>query len=143
MRFWDSSAIVPLLIAQESSARQQKLRREDPELLVCWLSHCECFSALARLEREQKLSFKAFQTAHQRLLALSKHWYVVAPEQGLEDETKRVLRLHTLRCADALQLASAVLASEKNPGSLEFVTLDERLARAAAKEGFLPVDTSL
>lgn len=140
MRFWDSSAIVPLLIAQESSVRQQKLMKKDQTLLVCWLSQCECFSALARLERERKLSFEAFQAAHKRLLALSRHWHVVAPEVALEEETKRVLRLHPLRCADALQLASAVLASEKNPGSLEFVTLDECLARAAAKEGFPLVD---
>jgi predicted nucleic acid-binding protein len=49
---------------------------------------------------------------------------------------KRFLRVHNLRAADALQLAAAFLAAEKDSSTLEFVCLDERLANAARKEGF-------
>jgi hypothetical protein len=45
-----------------------------------------------------------------------------------------------LRAADALQLAAAFTASEHRPASLQVVTLDERLADAARKEGFTLVD---
>jgi hypothetical protein len=48
----------------------------------------------------------------------------------------RFLRVHPLRAADALQLAAAFLAAERRPSSLELVTLDDRLADAARKEGF-------
>jgi predicted nucleic acid-binding protein len=40
-----------------------------------------------------------------------------------------------LRTADA-QLAAAIVASEGQPRTLRFVTLDERLAQAARREGF-------
>jgi predicted nucleic acid-binding protein len=48
----------------------------------------------------------------------------------------RLLRVHPLRAADAVQLAAAVIAAEMRPTSLEFVTADRRLADAARKEGF-------
>ena len=38
--------------------------------------------------------------------------------------------------ADALQLGAAIVAAEGEPASLEFATLDRRLADAAAREGF-------
>jgi uncharacterized protein len=46
------------------------------------------------------------------------------------------VRVHPLRAAGALQLAAAYLAAEQRPSSLTIVTLDERLAGAARKEGF-------
>jgi predicted nucleic acid-binding protein len=52
----------------------------------------------------------------------------------------RFLRVHSLRAADALQLAAAFIAAERRPPSLEVITLDERLADAARKEGFALVD---
>ena len=48
----------------------------------------------------------------------------------------RLLRVQPLRAADSLQLASAIVAAEDQPQSHEFVTLDERLALAAQREGF-------
>jgi predicted nucleic acid-binding protein len=45
-----------------------------------------------------------------------------------------------LRAADALQLAAAYIAAERRPISLEMVTLDERLATAAQKEGFAIIE---
>jgi uncharacterized protein len=44
--------------------------------------------------------------------------------------------VHPLGAGDALQLAAAITASEGDPSSLAFVTLDDRLAQAAAREGF-------
>jgi predicted nucleic acid-binding protein len=44
--------------------------------------------------------------------------------------------VHPLRAADAFQLAAAYMAAEQRPASLTIVTLDERLAAAARKEGF-------
>jgi hypothetical protein len=47
-----------------------------------------------------------------------------------------LLRVHDLRAADALQLAAAIAAAEGQPASLELVCLDDRLIRAAEREGF-------
>lgn len=46
----------------------------------------------------------------------------------------------TIRAADALQLAAVFVAAERRPSSLEVITLDERLAAAARKEGFALID---
>ena len=46
-----------------------------------------------------------------------------------------------MRAADALQLAAAVIVAEGMPSSLDIVTLDERFAAAARREGFTVLET--
>ena len=36
MRFWDASAIVPLLIAEPTTETMQAIAGEDPAMLVWW-----------------------------------------------------------------------------------------------------------
>lgn len=63
--------------------------------------------------------------------------YKVQPTAALRGTARRLLQVHPLRCANSLQLAAAVIASEGLPASLNIVTLDERLASAARREGFM------
>lgn len=136
MRFWDSSAIVPLLVAEQESAAIVGLVESDPELLVWWASPVECTSALARREREGALAPAAVTEAVERLRALEDAWQEVLPADAVRTTAQRLLRVHPLRAADALQLAAAIVAAEHDPASLAFVTLDERLRDAAGREGF-------
>jgi len=50
---------------------------------------------------------------------------------------ERVVETHPLRAANALHIGAALVASEDNPATLEFVTLDRNLANAAEREGFV------
>lgn len=136
MRFWDSSAIVPLLVAEQESAAIVGLVESDPELLVWWASPVECTSALARREREGALAPAAVTEAVERLRALEDAWQEVLPADAVRTTAQRLVRVHPLRAADALQLAAAIVAAEHDPASLAFVTLDERLRDAAGREGF-------
>jgi len=136
MKHWDSSAIVPLLVEESATTAAMDLYRKDPVLLVWWGSLVECASALARLERDGGLSAGAATEALGRLKDLSSAWHEVQPVEEIRETAARFLRVHPLRTADALQLASAFVASEGRPSTLDFVTLDERLALAASKEGF-------
>ena len=140
MKFWDASAVVPLLIAEESTRRLQALAAKDSAMLVWWASAVECISALARLERDGALNPAAMTLALQRLHKLSAGWHEVDPSDEIRETAARFLRVHALRAADALQLAAAFAAAERRPASLEIVTLDERLANAARKEGFVVLD---
>ncbi len=142
MKFWDASAIVPLLVAEESTRRLQTLAAEDSAMLVWWGSTVECISALARLERDGALNVRAMALALQRLRQLSAGWHEVDPSDEIRETAARFLRVHPLRAADALQLAAAFAAAERRPASLELVTLDERLANAARKEGFAVFDST-
>jgi predicted nucleic acid-binding protein len=142
VRFWDASAIVPLLVAEQSTRRLQALAAKDSAMLVWWGSDVECVSALARLERDGALSPQAIALALKRLSQLARSWHEVDPSDAIREAATRFLRVHPLRAADALQLAAAFLAAERRPASLEIVTLDERLATAARKEGFAVIDAA-
>jgi predicted nucleic acid-binding protein len=136
MKFWDASAIVPLLVSELSTPHLQSLLAADPAMLVWWASEIECASALARLERDRTLDAGGIAEAFRRLGQLAAGWHEVDPTDAVRETATRFLRVHPLRAADALQLAAAFLAAERRPTSLELVTLDERLAVAAQKEGF-------
>jgi predicted nucleic acid-binding protein len=136
MRFWDSSAIVPVVCAEAASARCRAWLRTDPIVLVWALAATEVISALARRRREGVLDRARFAASKQRLVKLEQAWNEVTQYDAVRDRARRLLETHPLRAADALHLAAALVAVEERPASLEFVTFDERLAEAAAKEGF-------
>ena len=136
MKFWDSSAIVPLLAGEPCTSAVTTLYRDDPVVLVWWAAELECVSALARLERQRAISPAALAEALQRLRALRITWQEVQPIALLKETAIRLLRMHNLRAGDSLQLAAAILASEHRPSTLGFVCLDERLTIAAQREGF-------
>ena len=136
MRFWDSSAIIPLTVAEASTEAMQAIAEKDPVMCVWWAAEIECVSALARLEREGALTDTATMVALERLDLLAESWNEVQPVVAVRGAARRLLRVHTLRAADALQLAAATVAAEGLPSSLDIVTLDERLAAAARREGF-------
>ena len=78
-----------------------------------------------------------------RLTALAQSWRQIEPVSRVRQTAIRLIRVHPLRAADALQLAAALVGSEGQPQSLPFVTLDARLAQAAEREGFSIVLGSL
>ncbi len=136
MRFWDSSAVVPLLVDEPSSAVVLGELERDPDVIAWWATGLECVSALARLEREGSLDSAGMSAAMGRLDALEVAWAEVQPGDQLRALAVRLLRVHALRAGDSLQLAAALVAAEGHPGSLAVVSLDERLALAAEREGF-------
>lgn len=136
MRFWDSSAVLPLLVPDERSAELAELFRDDPAAAVSWATPVECASALARLERERRVTEAGWQAATERLRAAARGWTEVPPIDKVRDQATRLLRLHSLRAADALQLAAALVLADFEPRTLPLVTLDLQLAAAARREGF-------
>ena len=136
MRFWDTSAVVPLLTDEPSSPAVLRQFERDPQLVAWWGTEIECVSAVTRRERDGALDAQSMVGALDRLDALSLVWTEVEPGQRVRQVAVRLLRVHPLRAADALQLAAAIVASEDQPASLQFVTLDDRLAQAAEREGF-------
>src|SRR6267143_499672 len=101
-------------------------------------------SRLARLVREgivrparRGVAKELLATKPERLKQVANAWHEVDPSDPVREAAVRFLRVHPLRAADALQLAAAFIAAERRPSSLEVVTLDDRLAVAARKEGFV------
>ncbi len=139
MRFWDSSALVAVTVEEKATRSVRALSREDPELVVWILSEVEIASALWRRRRDNELTEVARREAQRQMdLALS-NAVTVADVPAVARRARRLLATHTLRAADAMQLAAALLACEDEPIRLPFVTLDDRLAEAATREGFTVV----
>src|SRR5262245_20224747 len=115
------------------------LGRADADIAVSWIALVECGSAIARREREQIIAPHEAAAAFGRLDDLAAACHEVEPTNETREIARRLLRAHPLRGADAIQIASATLAAERRPSTLEFVTLDTRLEAAASKEGFVVV----
>lgn len=136
MMFWDASAVVPLLVEEPESSSMLSVLEEDAVVLVWWGTTVECTSALSRREREGALQASEVQESLMRLRHLKSGWQEVLPSIALRDVAERLLRVHSLRAADSLQLAAAIIAAERDPTTLDMVSLDARLNDAAAREGF-------
>jgi predicted nucleic acid-binding protein len=136
VRFWDSSALVPLFFVEPASARVKAWLKEDAEVVVWALARVELLSALARRRRELPLMMNELRAARRQLLAVYERWLEIAELDAVRQHAERIVETHPLRAADALQIGAALVAAAGDPYSLEFVTFDRRLAQAADREGF-------
>ncbi len=136
MRFWDASAVVPLVVAEKETHLCRRLLAEDAEVVVWVLTPVEVISALTRRLREGSLKPPGFRKAKEQLVFLERVWSEVISLDTVRERARRLLEGHSLRAADALQLAAAIVTSEEKPQDTPLVTLDNRLALAAEKEGF-------
>lgn len=136
MRFWDSSAVVPLVCREAQSARCRTWLRADPVVIVWAFAATEVVSALTRKRRDGSLKQAVFTRAKHRLLMLERSWSEVIQYDTVRARARRLLETHPLRTADALHLGAALVACEEDTAGVEFVTFDSRLAEAADKEGF-------
>lgn len=136
MRFWDSSALLPLVVKEAESEAMSRLFAEDGEIAVWWGTPTECWSALARREREADWPSATTDEALANLQKVMVRAHEVLPTRAVRASSRRLLFTHSLRAADALQLAAAVVLGATEVAELEFVTLDDALARAARREGF-------
>jgi predicted nucleic acid-binding protein len=136
MKYWDSSAIIPLCLKEKASETVRRLIKADEDVVVWWATRVECFSALARQRREGTLHAEGELKAREILTALSTEWSEVQPTELVRERAERLLAIHPLRSADAFQLAAALIWAQENPRGFEFVCLDQNLRESAHKEGF-------
>jgi len=137
MKFWDASALVPLLLPEKQTDYCLRIFKGDQEILLWCLSRVEVASALTRRLREQALPFDRFQAAKMRFHRIFESAYQVTALEKVMNRAVRLLEVHPLRAADACQLASSLVATGEDPSRLPMVCFDERLKEAAMKEGFV------
>lgn len=134
--FWDSSALVPLLVSELRSEELAPLLEADRGAVAWWGSPVECASALHRRHREGGLTRAELETALRRLRGLTPALAYILPVDEVRTRASGLLALHALRAADALQLAAALTWAEGLPKGEPFVCLDQRLREAARLQGF-------
>lgn len=136
MKFWDASALVPLIFDEPETPRMLEIARQDGGMVAWWGTPVECRSAVARLRREAVLTEPQEDRVIRLLDLLAEAWTEVRPGEELRNMAGRLLLSHPLRAADALQLAAALTWAGRLPRGHAFVCLDQRLRAAARKEGF-------
>jgi predicted nucleic acid-binding protein len=136
MKFWDSSAITPLLVVEADSLLREQQLAADSDLLVWFGTLAEVESSLARRKRHGELPPEAELRARRHFDELSAHWTEISPTNEVRARAIRLLRVHPLRAADAFQLAAALIFCREQPQHLPFLTADQRLRTAANLEGF-------
>ena len=140
MRYWDASALVPLLVAEPRSEEVRGWLDEDPAILTWAWSRVEITSAVERRSRMEELSRTDRREALRRLQNLAEHWNEVVDLDAVRVRALALMARHPLRAADAGQVGAALLAAGDDPASMTFVCLDEQLALAAEREVLLVLD---
>jgi uncharacterized protein with PIN domain len=70
VKFWDASAVVPLVVLEKETRECLKLLAKDADVVVWFLTPIEVISALSRRLREESLNPVEFNKAKQQLAAL-------------------------------------------------------------------------
>ena len=72
MRFWDSSAIVPLMVVEAGSARVRNWFDSDSEIIVWTLTRVELLSAIARAARRNPFRGDAYRSSSKHIARLGR-----------------------------------------------------------------------
>lgn len=136
MKFWDTSALFVLLTIQHGSSDAAAVFNSDPEIAMWWGTPVELASAAARLRRMGDVDEAGYVRILSKIGPLALNAEEVQPSEEVRQTALRLIRVHDLRAADALQLAAALVWARHVPTGLDFVCMDARLRAAAEKEGF-------
>lgn len=136
MNFWDSSALLPLLVTEGASGATRQYVATQPEMAIWWATPVECMSALARKEREGRLELAQMIAAEKNLDLIVRNSVTIDASDRVRLLARKLLRRYPLRAADSLQLAAACLLAGEATSDYGFICNDERLTVAASKEGF-------
>lgn len=135
MKFWDASALVALMVDEAMSRQVREISGEDRFLMISCITPIEITSALYRRVRTNELDREELKAANTIFARLRDEWLTVHEFGSVVPVAIELLARRALRAGDAIQLATAIVAS-RDKRWLPFVTLDKHLAHAAAAEGF-------
>jgi predicted nucleic acid-binding protein len=133
VRFWDSSAIVPIVAAEPMTEAMANCLLPIPMSSCGALTEVEVASALMRTARDA--GQERIRDAEALLDALAATWQTIDRVTEVAVDARQLLRRYNLTAADSLQLAAALLLRRRMSTALAFVVLDQRLATAARAEG--------
>jgi predicted nucleic acid-binding protein len=134
--FWDTSGIVPLCCFQSQSSQASRTARLYSRQIAWWATPVEAAGAFNRLYREKSLTSEGRQQALNRLAYLRQQWNEIQPSDEIRDTAERLLNVHKLSAADALQLSAALVWCNHRPRGRHFIGAGGDLTSAAEAEGF-------
>jgi predicted nucleic acid-binding protein len=129
--------LVTLLLPEARTARMRKRLEDDPFITTWAWTRVELASAIERLSREGRLSALDRRACLDQIAQMASNWDEVFDVPAVRSRAIALLARHPLRAADAAHLGAALWVAGDDPAAMEFVCLDDRLNRAAEREGLL------
>lgn len=106
--------------------------------VICDLTPIEFFSALTRRQRENTLNAANALILRNRFLADYQREYLSIPlESPVLERARNLVSQYPLRSLDAIQLASAIVATQILNEPMIFLSGDANLLKIAVLEGFV------
>jgi predicted nucleic acid-binding protein len=131
--------LVCLCVDEADTATARRLAAGD---IATWsVSAVEIAAAIERRCREGALDASGRDTARAALDELMTTWTEITALAAVRERALRLVATHSVRAADAMQLAAALVAVSDRPRGHELVCADGRLREAAAREGFAVLPT--
>ncbi len=132
--YFDTSALLKLVIAEAGADQASLLWERASEVVVSRLVWPEALAALAAARRGRRLTEEGHAAAVRLFRDLFGRCTVVSVADHLVERAAELASGYDLRAADAIHLATALAVME--PGSI-FVTWDKRLQQAAIQAGLV------
>ncbi len=130
--YFDTSAIVPLLVREPSTEQCQRLWNESTQVVTVRLFYLEAAAALGRAVRMGRLDADQLSQANAALDVLVNQIAIVEISAHVARLAGRLSQHHGLRGYDAVHLAGAMTIADDD---VVLVTGDAELAAAAASSG--------
>lgn len=135
--YFDTSAFVPLLVAEPTSAGCRRLWDDADDVVSSRLLYVEAAAALAQARRLHRLTARSHRAARGRLDELWSQMGVAEIDQTLVESAAGLTVRFELREYDAVHCASA---QQLDSDDLVAATGDQRLLRAWADLGLSTFD---
>lgn len=129
--YFDTSAVVPLLVQESGSSRAAVLWEAADHVVVARLVYPEARAALAHAQRLARLTAAQFRRAVHELDALMNQVDVIEVDDSLARRAGHLAERHALRGYDAVHLAAADRVRDPE---LVVVAGDDALLTAAGAE---------
>jgi predicted nucleic acid-binding protein len=137
LEVWDASAVLCLLLNQKAADQLEAISATDEGVALWWGTRVEAVSCVCRLRHANTVGEGELTELLAAIERVSAEASEIEPSNEVRSTACRLLRVHELRAADALQLAAALVWAGHNPSGHGFVCLDRRLRQAAEREGFV------
>lgn len=133
--YLDTSALVKLYVPETDSDMMKHLVDVAELPAMSRVSYVEARAAFARKRREQAVTLKDYRTIVQDFDNDWETFFIVDVSEALIKRAGQLAERYALRGYDAVHLASGVIVGEQANQAVRFACFDERLSRAARREG--------
>jgi predicted nucleic acid-binding protein len=133
--YLDTSALVKLYVPETDSATVKQLVDAADMSSTSRIAYAEARAAFARKRRERAVTLRDYRTIVQDFDNDWESFFIVDVSDALIKRAGQVAETFALRGYDAVHLASAVIVGEQGSQSVRFACFDEKLSRAARRQG--------